>query len=242
MERIGGLIIIREMKKIIIAVDGYSSTGKSTMSRDLAHRLGYIYIDSGAMYRAVTQYAIENGMIKDGAIDKEQLIKSLPEIKITFEPRAGADGKQHTLLNGRDVEHQIRDIGVSSMVSHVAEMPEVREYLVKLQQEFGKEKGVVMDGRDIGTTVFPDAEMKVFVEASAEERALRRLKEMKDDGDTVTFEEVLHNIKERDRIDTTRAVSPLRKAKDAHVLDNDNMSHDEQMEWLIDLFNKINGD
>lgn len=231
------------MKKIIVAVDGFSSTGKSTMSRDLAHRVGYIYIDSGAMYRAVTQYAIENGMIIDGLIDRKALISSLPEIKITFQPKAGKDGKQHTLLNGRDVEHQIRDIEVSSMVSHIAEIPEVREYLVKLQQEFGIEKGVVMDGRDIGTTVFPNAEMKVFVEASAEERARRRLREMKDDGDNVTYEEVLYNIQERDRIDTTRAISPLRKAPDAYVLDNDNMSHDEQMDWLLKLFDKItNGD
>ena len=229
------------MKKIVIAVDGYSSTGKSTMSRDLARYLGYIYIDSGAMYRAVTQYGIENKIITDAGIDKEALIKALPEISISFQPNAGADGKQHTLLNGRDVEHQIRDIAVSQSVSHVAEIPEVREHLVRLQQDFGKDKGIVMDGRDIGTTVFPDAEMKVFVEASAEERAQRRLREMKEDGDKVTYEEVLRNIQERDRIDTTRAVSPLRKAADAYVLDNDRMTHDEQMEWLIALFNKITG-
>lgn len=226
------------MKKIIVAIDGYSSTGKSTMSRELAQKLGYIYIDSGAMYRAVTQYALENGMIIDGTVDTEALVKSLPEIKISFQP-AGADGKQHTLLNGRDVEHQIRDIAVSSMVSPVAQIPEVREYLVGQQQEFGRNRGIVMDGRDIGTTVFPDAEMKVFVEASPEERARRRLREMLDDGDTVTFEEVLFNIQERDRIDTTRAVSPLRKADDAHVLDNDNMSHEQQMQWLLDLFDRI---
>lgn len=227
------------MKKIIIAVDGYSSTGKSTMSRDLAHRLGYVYIDSGAMYRAVTQYALGNGMVIDGIIDKDALVCALPEIRISFQPKAGADGKQHTLLNGRDIEHQIRDIEVSSFVSHIAEIPEVREHLVKLQQDFGKDKGVVMDGRDIGTTVFPDAEMKVFVEASAEERARRRLREMKDDGDTVTYEEVLFNIQERDRIDTTRAISPLRKAPDAHVLDNDNMTHEQQMDWLLNLYNEI---
>lgn len=226
------------MKKIIVAIDGYSSTGKSTMSRELAQKLGYIYIDSGAMYRAVTQYALENGMIINGTVDTEALVRALPEIKISFQP-AGADGKQHTLLNGRDVEHQIRDIAVSSMVSPVAQIPEVREYLVGQQQEFGRNRGIVMDGRDIGTTVFPDAEMKVFVEASPEERARRRLREMLDDGDTVTFEEVLFNIQERDRIDTTRAVSPLRKADDAHVLDNDNMSHEQQMQWLLDLFDRI---
>lgn len=227
------------MEKIIIAIDGFSSTGKSTMARDLAKRLGYVYIDSGAMYRAVTQYALENGLIRDGQIDKEALIAALPAISITFQVSAGADGKQHTLLNGRDVEHEIRDIGVSSMVSLIAVIPEVREYLVRQQQDFGRNKGIVMDGRDIGTTVFPDAEMKVFVEASAEERAQRRLREMREDGDTVTFEEVLHNIRERDRIDTTRAVSPLRKAEDAWLLDNDNMTHDEQMDWLLDLYDRI---
>lgn len=227
------------MKKIIIAIDGYSSTGKSTMARDLARQLGYVYIDSGAMYRAVTQYALENGMIINGIIDKDALISSLPDIKISFQPHAGADGKQHTLLNGRDIEHQIRDIEVSSFVSHIAEIPEVREYLVSEQQSFGRHKGIVMDGRDIGTTVFPDAEMKVFVEASAEERARRRLREMKDDGDKVTYEEVLFNIQERDRIDTTRAVSPLRKAEDSHVLDNDNMNHAEQMDWLMRLYDSI---
>lgn len=229
------------MKKIIVAIDGYSSTGKSTMARELAHRLGYIYIDSGAMYRAVTEYAIENGLINDGNIKKEALIDALPEIKISFQPKAGADGKQHILLNGKDIEHQIRDIGVSSMVSQIAEIPEVREYLVKQQQEFGKDKGIVMDGRDIGTTVFPNAEMKVFVEASAEKRALRRLKEMREDGDEVTFEEVLRNIEHRDLIDTTRAISPLRKAEDAHVLDNDNMTHAQQMDWLLNLFEKTAG-
>ena len=230
------------MKKIIVAIDGYSSTGKSTMARDLARRVGYIYIDSGAMYRAVTEYALEHGMIRDGKVDTASLIAALPEIHITFQPAAGADGKQHTLLNGRDVEHQIRDIGVSSVVSLVAEIPEVREYLVRQQQAFGEHKGIVMDGRDIGTVVFPNAEMKVFVEASAEERARRRLKEMRDDGDKVTYEEVLHNIEERDRIDTTRAISPLRKAEDAYVLDNDNMTHEQQMEWLMRLFDEKTAD
>lgn len=229
-------------KKIIVAIDGFSSTGKSTMARDLAHRLSYVYIDSGAMYRAVTQFAIENGFAKDGKIDRDNLINHLSEINISFQPKAGTDGKQHTLLNGRDIEHQIRDIDVSSLVSLVAEIPEVREYLVKQQQDFGKDKGVVMDGRDIGTTVFPEAELKVFVEASAEERARRRLKEMLEDGDTVTFEEVLHNIQERDRIDTTREISPLRKADDAYLLVNDKMTHDQQMEWIMDLVKKIAGE
>lgn len=226
------------MRKIIIAIDGYSSSGKSTMARELAKRIGYIYVDSGAMYRAVTLYAIENGMVKDGDIDTEALIKALPGINISFTP-AGPDGIQHTLLNGRDVESEIRDMQVSSLVSPVAVIPEVRERLVAMQQEFGVNKGIVMDGRDIGTTVFPDAEMKVFVEASPEERARRRLKEMEQKGEKVTYEEVLANIKERDYIDTTRAVSPLRKASDAHVLDNDNMTPAQQMEWLMNLYNVI---
>lgn len=226
------------MRKIIIAIDGYSSSGKSTMARELAKRIGYIYVDSGAMYRAVTLYAIENGMVKDGDIDTEALIKALPGINISFTP-TGPDGIQHTLLNGRDVESEIRDMQVSSLVSPVAVIPEVRERLVAMQQEFGVNKGIVMDGRDIGTTVFPDAEMKVFVEASPEERARRRLKEMEQKGEKVTYEEVLANIKERDYIDTTRAVSPLRKASDAHVLDNDNMTPAQQMEWLMNLYNVI---
>lgn len=226
------------MNKIVIAIDGYSSSGKSTMARELARRIGYIYVDSGAMYRAVTLYAIEHGMAKDGKVDSDALVAALPEIQISFEP-AGADGVQHTLLNGRDVEREIRDMQVSSLVSPVAVIPEVREHLVKLQQEAGKHKGIVMDGRDIGTTVFPDAEMKVFVDASAEVRAERRLKELEAKGEDVSYDEVLANIKERDHIDSTREVSPLRKAADAHVLDNDHMDHKQQMQWLLDLYNVI---
>ncbi len=226
------------MKKIIVAIDGYSSSGKSTMARELAKRIGYVYVDSGAMYRAVTLYALEHGMADDGKIDRDALMVSLPEIKIGFTP-AGTDGLQHTLLNGRDVETEIRDMRVSSLVSPVAEIPEVRERLVKMQQEMGDSKGIVMDGRDIGTTVFPDAEMKVFVDASPEERARRRLKEMQEKGVEVTYEEVLDNIRRRDHIDTTRAVSPLRKAADAHVLDNDKMTPARQMEWLMNLYHII---
>jgi len=226
------------MKRIIIAIDGYSSSGKSTMARELARRIGYIYVDSGAMYRAVTLYAIEHGMARDGHVDHDALVAALPQIHISFEP-AGADGVQHTLLNGRDVETEIRDMQVSSLVSPVAEIPEVRERLTRLQQSFGKSKGIVMDGRDIGTTVFPDAEMKVFVEASPEERARRRLKEMQEKGLEANYKEVLDNIRTRDHIDTTRAVSPLRKAADAHVLDNDRMTHVQQMEWLMNLYNVI---
>lgn len=226
------------MKKIIVAIDGYSSSGKSTMARELAKRIGYVYVDSGAMYRAVTLYALEHGMADDGKIDRDALMSVLPEIKIGFTP-AGTDGLQHTLLNGRDVETEIRDMRVSSLVSPVAEIPEVRERLVKMQQEMGDSKGIVMDGRDIGTTVFPDAEMKVFVDASPEERARRRLKEMQEKGVEVTYEEVLDNIRRRDHIDTTRAVSPLRKAADAHVLDNDKMTPARQMEWLMNLYHII---
>lgn len=226
------------MKKIIVAIDGYSSSGKSTMARELAKRIGYVYVDSGAMYRAVTLYAIEHGMTHDGQIDRDALVTALPCIQISF-TKSESDGVQHTLLNGHDVEAEIRDMQVSSLVSPVAEIPEVRERLVRLQQEFGEHKGIVMDGRDIGTTVFPDAEMKVFVEASPEERANRRLREMEEKGMKVNYDEVLENIRTRDHIDTTRAVSPLRKAPDAHVLDNDRMSRQQQMEWLQNLYNTI---
>lgn len=227
------------MNKIIIAIDGYSSSGKSTMARDLARRIGYVYVDSGAMYRAVTLYAIEHGMAStENGVDKDALIEALPDIDISFTP-AGADGVQHTVLNGCDVEKEIRDMQVSSLVSPVAVIPEVRRRLTTMQQQYGKDKGIVMDGRDIGTTVFPDAEMKVFVNASAEERARRRVKELTGKGQSVTYEEVLANIKERDHIDTTRKESPLRKADDAVLLDNDSMTIPQQMDWLLDLYHKV---
>lgn len=230
---------ITDAKKIIVAIDGYSSSGKSTMARALAKRIGYVYVDSGAMYRAVTLYAIRHDMVTpDKQIKAEALVAALPEIKISFR-KAGDDGVQHTLLNGEDVEAEIRDMQVSSLVSPVAVIPEVRERLVALQQEFGKEKGIVMDGRDIGTTVFPDAELKIFVCASAEERARRRLKEMMEKGEKVTYEEVYKNVVDRDRIDTTREVSPLRKAADAIELDNGNMTREEQMDWLLERFNEV---
>lgn len=229
------------MNKITIAIDGFSSSGKSTMARELARRIGYVYVDSGAMYRAVTLYAIEHGMASPGNIDKPALTAALPQIEISFSP-AGEDGVQHTLLNGRDVEREIREMAVSSLVSPVAEIPEVRERLVKLQQQMGARKGIVMDGRDIGTTVFPDAEMKVFVDASAEERARRRLKELQEKGVDTDYDRVLENIRERDHIDSTRKVSPLRKAEDAVVLDNDRMTREEQMEWLLNLYERISHD
>lgn len=222
--------------KIIIAIDGYSSSGKSTMARQLASTVGYRYVDSGAMYRAVTLYAMRNGMIaEDGKIDESALIDALPSIKIDFT----VDGnRQLTTLNGEIVENEIREMAVSSHVSPVAAIPAVRHRLVQLQQQFGRERGIVMDGRDIGSTVFPDAELKIFVDASPEKRAMRRLKELTDKGVATTYEEVLANVVERDNIDLTRKESPLRKVDDAVVLDNSDMTLDEQNKILLDLFNR----
>lgn len=228
---------ITDAPKIVVAVDGYSSSGKSTMARELAKRVGYIYIDSGAMYRAVALFALKNGMIgKDGTVNTQALIPRLPEIDINFEPVRGEDGVQHTLLNGKDVEAEIRDREVSNHVSPIAQIPEVRQRMVQLQQEFGIFKGIVMDGRDIGTTVFPDAELKIFVYADLHERARRRWRELQHKGIDIRFEEVVENLGERDRIDTTREISPLIKAEDAIELDNGAVTHEEQMEWLLKLF------
>ena len=222
------------MKRIIIAVDGFSSSGKSTMAKALAKRLGYRYIDSGAMYRAVTLYALRNGLIAaDGTIDVPAVIKALDNIKIDF--KVMADGTQHTMLNGDDVEAEIRGMDVSSHVSDISVIPEVRHRLVEWQQAFGDSKGIIMDGRDIGTTVFPDAELKIFVNAPAETRAKRRYKELLDKGKNVTYEEVLENVTARDHIDSTRAESPLRRADDAVDLDNTDMTLAEQDAWLDNL-------
>lgn len=221
-------------KKIIIAIDGFSSSGKSTMAKELARRIGYRYIDSGAMYRAVTLYALEHGMILDGGnVDTTALTAALDDIRIDFQPCA--DG-QHTLLNGRDVEKEIRSLRVSSSVSPVAVIPAVRHALVAQQQAFGKERGIVMDGRDIGTTVFPDAEMKIFVTASPQTRAQRRVAELIEKGIPASYEEVLANVVHRDHIDETRAESPLRRADDAITLDNSTMTVDEQNRWLLDRY------
>ncbi|MDE6017767.1 MAG: (d)CMP kinase [Muribaculaceae bacterium] len=223
------------MKKITIAIDGFSSSGKSTMAKQLAKEIGYVYVDSGAMYRAATLYAMRHGMTNtDTGVDTEALIEALPQIDISFVRTP--EETQHTILNGEDVEKEIRGMEVSSWVSPVAVIPEVRRYLVKLQQQYGKDKGIVMDGRDIGTTVFPDAEMKVFVNASPEIRAKRRYDELIEKGTPSDFESVLANIKERDHIDSTRKESPLRKADDAFVLDNDHLTREEQMQVLIKLF------
>lgn len=222
--------------KIIIAVDGYSSSGKSSMAKALARTIGYRYIDSGAMYRAVTLYGLRHGMVADGKVDEEALVAALPEIKIDFRV---ADGKQRTLLNGEDVEDEIREMTVSNNVSPVSTIPAVRHALVEMQQAFGEEKGIVMDGRDIGTTVFPNAEMKVFVNASAETRAQRRFLELQGKGVETTYEEVLKNVIERDHIDSTRKESPLRQAVDAICLDNSDMTIAEQDEWLLNLYHTI---
>ena len=223
------------MKKITIAIDGFSSSGKSTMAKQLARKIGYVYVDSGAMYRATTLYAIRNGMTsKERGVDTAALVAALSDIHISF--IITPEETQHTLLKGEDVEKEIRGMEVSGWVSPVAVIPEVRHYLVELQQQYGKDKGIVMDGRDIGTTVFPDAEMKVFVQASPEGRARRRYDELIEKGTPSDYEAVLANIKERDHIDTTRKESPLRKADDAFVLDNDNLSREQQMDVLVKLF------
>lgn len=225
-------------KKIIIAIDGFSSSGKSSMAKQLAKTIGYAYIDSGAMYRAVTLYAMREGISKPESLDERRLIECLSDIVITFKVDE-TTGRSRTMLNGEDVEDLIRTIEVSNQVSPVSAVAEVRRDLVKKQQTFGVDKGIVMDGRDIGTTVFPNAEMKVFVDASPEVRAKRRHLELTEKGQSVDYDEVYRNVCERDRIDSTRKESPLRKADDAHVLNNDNMTIDEQNRWLIDLFNSI---
>ena len=207
------------------------------MAKKLAKTIGYAYIDTGAMYRAVTLYCLRNGLFDGDRLDTERLEAALPDINITF--GVDADGKTQTMLNGEVVEQEIRRMEVSSKVSIVAAVGSVRRALVKQQQAMGKQKGIVMDGRDIGTVVFPDAKMKVYVDASPETRARRRYEELRAKGDSVTYEDVLANVSERDRIDTTRAESPLRKADDAVVLDNSNMTIAEQDKWLLDLYNKL---
>lgn len=223
--------------KIIIAIDGYSSSGKSTMARRLASKIAYRYIDSGAMYRSVTLYALDNDLIApDGTIDTPALIAALPDIHIDFRPMP--DGSQHTMLNGRDVETEIRQLRVSDNVSPVSAIKEVRDALTAMQRRFGVEKGIVMDGRDIGSTVFPDAELKIFVNASAETRAQRRFLEMTAKGEAVNYEDVLANVVRRDHIDETRAESPLRRADDAIDLDNSHMTLEQQDQWLMDQYLK----
>lgn len=221
------------MKKITIAIDGHSSCGKSTMAKDLARELGYVYVDTGAMYRAVTLFAMEAGMISaEGEVDTEALRQCMERVKVSFQFNPES-GRPDTYLNGVRVEDRIRTMDVSSRVSLIAAIDFVRAAMVAQQQEMGQGGGVVMDGRDIGTTVFPHAELKVFVTASAEVRAQRRYDELIAKGETCDYDEILRNVQERDHLDSTRAVSPLRKADDALVLDNSHMTIPEQKEWLM---------
>ena len=223
------------MKKIIIAMDGHSSCGKSTMAKTLAKKIGYTYIDTGAMYRAVTLYAMRRGFIGKNGIDEESLRKELPLIKISF---GHENGEQYTILNGENVERQIRGMEVSGNVSPISAIGFVREAMVELQREMGKKGAVIMDGRDIGTTVFPNAELKIFVTATDEIRARRRYDELILKGDNPVYEDVLKNVRERDYIDSHRAVPPLRQADDAIVLNNSGMSYQEQDDWLMEQYLK----
>ncbi len=223
-----------ENSKIIIAIDGHSSTGKSSFAKIIASKLGYIYIDTGALYRAVTYFAYNNGFIdKDNKIDRSGLKKTISKINITF--KADENGKSRTYLNNANIDKQIRELGISNMVSYISTIAFVREYVDSILHKFGNEKGVVMDGRDIGTAVFPNAELKIFMTASAEIRAERRFKEMKEAGKEEKFDDVLKNIKERDFIDQNREVAPLKQADDAILLDNGNMSMDEEVNWVSDI-------
>lgn len=221
------------MPKITIAIDGYSSTGKSTVARQLAEWLEYVYVDSGAMYRAVTLYALRNNLVSYSEFKEKELIDSLEEIRLEF--RKNKDGKAEMYLNGENVEKEIRTLEVSEFVSIIATVPEVRRKLVKLQHAMGEGKGVVMDGRDIGTVVFPNADLKIFMNASADVRARRRYEELSQRGDQITFEEVFNNVTERDHIDTNRKDSPLKKADDAIEIDNSETNIEDQFHTILQL-------
>lgn len=225
------------MKKITIAIDGFSSTGKSTLAKQLAKHLGYVYVDTGAMYRAVTYFAMQNGYINAESFDRESLVNSLPFIKLSFRfnPELGF-GEMY--LNDANIEKEIRTIEVSNFVSKIAEVSQVRAKLVEQQQQMGKGKGIVMDGRDIGTVVFPDAELKIFMTASAQTRAKRRFDELNEKGMGVSFEAVLANVEQRDHIDTNREDSPLVKADSAYEIDNSNLTRKEQFEMVLALVDK----
>jgi cytidylate kinase len=228
------------LKTITIAIDGFSSTGKSTLAKQLANHLGYVYVDTGAMYRAITLFSMQMGYISNEYFDKETLINSLPQIKLHFEFNAVL-GFAEMYLNGLNVEKEIRTLGVSNFVSKIAEVSEVRSKLVEQQQEMGKGKGIVMDGRDIGTVVFPDAELKIFMTASAETRAQRRFDELQAKGDSVTYEEVLENVQERDYIDSHREDSPLVIANDAIEIDNSYLTREEQFAVVLELAEEVIG-
>lgn len=226
----------KSMNKITIAIDGFSSTGKSTVAKQLAKHLGYVYVDSGAMYRAVTYYAMQNGFIDDTHFDVNGLISNLDKITISFKFNESL-GFAEAYVNGTNIEKDIRTLKVSGFVSRVAAIPEVRAQLVKQQKKMGADKGVVMDGRDIGTVVFPNAELKIFMTASAKTRAKRRFNELSERGDKITYEAVLKNVEERDYIDSHRKDSPLIKAKDAIEIDNSNLSLEEQFDKILQLVN-----
>ncbi len=226
---------IKMHTKLIIAIDGFSSSGKSTLAKDLAQQLGYKYIDTGAMYRAVTLYALENGLIKRNNIDEEKLKQVLPDIRLDFKE---INGQNHVFLNGEDVESKIRSLEISSLTSLISALPFVRKFLVSQQREIGKSGGIVMDGRDIGTVVFPNADIKFFVTASPEIRAQRRYHELINKGEQVSFDEVLKNLKERDLQDTTRATSPLKKAPDAIEIDNSHLDRQQQLELALKYINE----
>ena len=228
------------MRKITVAIDGHSSCGKSTMAKDLAREVGYVYVDTGAMYRSVTLFALRNGLFNGAEINVEALRQRMDEIHISFKFNAET-GRPDTYLNGELVEQEIRGMEVSNNVSPIAALPFVREAMVAQQQQMGKDGGVVMDGRDIGTVVFPDAELKVFVTASAEVRAQRRYDELKGKGMEADYAEILKNVQERDYIDSHREVSPLKQADDALLLDNSNMTISEQKEWLLERFREVAG-
>ena len=225
-------------QKIVIAIDGFSSCGKSTFAKAIAARLGYIFIDTGAMYRAVTLYALEQGAIVEGKVDEAAVVALLPEVNISFKFNAER-GASDVYVNGELAEGKIRSIEVSNCVSSVSSIREVREKLVAMQQQMGRERGVVMDGRDIGTVVFPDAELKIFMTAEPKVRAERRYAELTAKGDKVTMEEILENVISRDKADMERAISPLRQAEDAVVLDNSYMSVEEQMAWFMERYEQI---
>ncbi len=225
------------MKKIVVAIDGFSSCGKSTLAKALAKEVGYAYVDTGAMYRSVALYCLRNGLIEEGKVDEEKLAEAMPSIQISFQYNS-ENQRNETYLNGENVEEEIRSLAVSNVVSIVSAIGFVRRAMVAQQQSFSKEKGVVMDGRDIGTVVFPDAELKVFVTARAEVRAQRRFLELSAKGDSATFEEVLENVKQRDYMDQNREESPLRQAEDAILLDNSEMTIPQQNEWLLARFNE----
>lgn len=230
------------MKKIIIAIDGYSSCGKSTMAKDLARHIGYVYVDTGAMYRAVTLYAMRHHLFNaNGSVQAGRLRQLLPGVEVSFRLDK-TTGMPVTLLDGQPVESEIRSLEVSAHVSTVAALPFVREAMVAQQQRMGEDKGIVMDGRDIGTTVFPQAELKVFVTASSDVRARRRFDELKAKGMPASLEDIKRNVEQRDYADTHRPVSPLRKAPDAIVLDNTNMTVDEQNQWLMQRYEEKAGD